>query len=38
MVHSGGAKLDAAGGLSVEKTFLHAQQAVHVPAVQQKII
>jgi hypothetical protein len=38
MVHSGGAKLDAAGGLSVEESILHATQAVHIPAVQQQII
>jgi hypothetical protein len=37
MVHSGGAKLDAAGGPSVEERFLHASQAAHIPAVQQQI-
>jgi hypothetical protein len=38
MVHSGGAKLDAAGGPSVEESFQHASQAVHIPAVQLEII
>ena len=37
-VRSGGAKLDAAGSTYVEKTFLHASQAVHIPAVQQETI
>jgi hypothetical protein len=38
MVHSGGAKLDAADGPSVEESFQHSMQAVHIPAVQQEII
>jgi hypothetical protein len=37
-VHSGGAKLDAADGPFDEESFLHAQQAVHIPAVQQETI
>jgi hypothetical protein len=37
-VHSGGAKLDAAGGPSVEERFQHSMQAVHIPAVQQETI
>jgi hypothetical protein len=37
-VHSGGAKLDAAGGSSVEESFQASKQAVHIPAVQQQII
>jgi hypothetical protein len=37
MVHSGGAKLDAAGGPSVEESILNSMQAVHIPSVQQQI-
>jgi hypothetical protein len=37
-VHSGGAKLDAAGGPPVEESILHEQQAVPIPAVQLEII
>jgi hypothetical protein len=38
MVHSGGAKLDAADGPSIEESFQHSMQAVHIPAVQQEVI